>query len=161
MKKLYLYLVMSFIIISLSGCQSGVVPVVDEALMRAEINQWLDDFEAAWVSNDSNILINFYADPHSEIDTTLQEMYTFTLSAWKTTLDDVIFPVIEVQSDSFQDRQITIVDSTTVTVNCNEYTQYIENGSPTSKINEINLTLIKVNNQWKVSIYELVSTTVL
>ena len=62
--------------------------------------------------------------------------------------------------DDFSNEEITILDASNAIVECDEHAKFQDLLDETiyESIDRVKLTLIKIDGDWKVSIYELIDT---
>ena len=155
MKKLLLVLLVIALAVSLLvGCSQNIP--------QTEISLMLDQFGAAHVDGNVNPLITYFTEPITSIYNPTNHTSIYTLEEYRLVLESM-FASIDILIDEFLNKQITIVDSNNAVVEADEHVKFKDksDNTITEIIDKVKLTLIKIDGSWKISIYEVISTTTL
>ena len=155
MKKLLLVLLVIALAVSLLvGCSQNIP--------QTEISLMLDQFGAAYVEGNVNPLITYFTEPITSIYNPTNHTNIYTLEEYRLVLESM-FASIDILIDEFLNKQITIVDSNNAVVEADEHVKFKDksDNTITEIIDKVKLTLIKIDGSWKISIYEVISTTTL
>jgi len=155
---LSVFLVISVFLISIflfNGCSQNTFQTE-----KIEISLMLDQFGAAYVDGNVDNLITYFTEPITSIYSPTNYTGIYTLEEYRFVLESM-FAAIDILIDEFLNKQITIVDSNNATVEADEHVKRKDksDNTITETIDKVKLTLIKINGIWKVSVYELISTT--
>ena len=160
MKKLSfpVFLVISVFLIStllFSGC-SPSTPQTE----KTEISLMLDQFGAAYVEGNVDDLITYFTEPITSISGPANHTSIYTLEEYRFALESM-FAKMDILIDEFLNKQITIVYSNNAIVKADEHVKvkYTSDNTVYDRMDKVKLALIKINGIWKVSVYELISTT--
>lgn len=155
---LSVFLVISVFLISIflfNGCSQNTFQTE-----KIEISLMLDQFGAAYVDGNVDNLITYFAEPITSIYSPTNHTGIYTLEEYRFVLESM-FAAIDILIDEFLNKQITIVDSNNAIVEADEHVKRKDksDNTITETMDKVKLTLIKINGIWKVSVYELISTT--
>jgi len=137
------------------GCISFLTPFIE-----IEIKQMLDDLGEANVNGDVDQIIIHYTDPITEVNHLSGETYITSLEEKRIEIEDML-TYYDCLIDDFYNEEITILDTTNAIVECDEHVKFqdlLDEIIYYESIDRVKLTLIKIDGDWKVSIYELIDT---
>ena len=136
------------------GCISLLTPFIE-----AEIMQMLDELGEANVNGDVDQIIIHYTDPTTHVDHIYEETYVLTLEELRIENEEALI-YYDCLIDDFSNEEITILDASNAVVECDEHAKFQDLLDETiyESIDKIKLTLIKIDGNWKISIYERIST---
>jgi len=137
------------------GCISFLTPFIE-----TEIKQMLDDLGEANVNGDVDQIIIHYTDPITEVNHLSGETYITSLEEKRIEIEDML-TYYDCLIDDFYNEEITILDTTNAIVECDEHVKFqdlLDEIIYYESIDRVKLTLIKIDGDWKVSIYELIDT---
>lgn len=137
------------------GCISFLTPFIE-----TEIKQMLDDLGEANVNGDVDQIIIHYTDPITEVNHLSGETYTTSLEEKRIEIEDML-TYYHCLIDDFYNEEITILNTTNAIVECDEHVKFqdlLDEVIYYESIDRVKLTLIKIDGDWKVSIYELIDT---
>lgn len=146
--------ILIFTILS-GGCISFLTPFIE-----TEIKQMLDDLGEANVNGDVDQIIIHYTDPITEVNHLSGETYITSLEEKRIEIEDML-TYYDCLIDDFYNEEITILDTTNAIVECDEHVKFqdlLDEIIYYESIDRVKLTLIKIDGDWKVSIYELIDT---
>jgi hypothetical protein len=114
--------------------------------------------EANVEGNVDQIIIN-YTDPITEVNQLSEETYVTSLEDKRIELEEML-TYVNCLVDDFSNKEITILDASNAIVECDEHTKFQDLFDETiyEYIDRVKLTLIKVDGNWKISIYELLAS---
>lgn len=138
------------------GCISLLTPFIE-----AEIMQMLDELGEANVNGDVDQIIIHYTDPYTEVNHLVSEdAYVITLEELRIELEYVFAYLFTCLIDDFYNEEITILDASNAIVECDEHVKFQDLSDETiyESIDRVRLTLIKIDGDWKVSVYELIDS---
>jgi len=138
-----------------TGCTS---PFIHFA--KIEIMQMLYELGKANVEGNVDQIIIHYTDPITEVNHLSGETYVTSLEDKRIELEEMI-TYVSCLIDDFSNEEITILDTTNAIVECDEHAKFqdlFEEEVFYESIDRVKLTLIKVNGNWKISIYELLAS---
>lgn len=120
----------------------------------------LDQFGAAYVDGDVDNLITYFTEPITSIYHPTNHTGVYTLEEYRFVLESM-FASVDILIDEFLNKQITIADSSNAIVEADEHVKFKDklDATVTEQIDQVRLILIKIEGNWKVSVYELISTT--
>ena len=154
-KVLFISIILIFTIIT-TGCTSLLTPLV-----KLEIMQMLNKLGEANVEGNAEKIVMYYTDPYSEVNHLVSEdVYVISLEELSIGLEDDM-TYVDCLIDDFSNEEITILDNTNATVECDEHAKFqdlFEEGVFYESIDRVKLTLSKIDGDWKISIYELLSS---
>jgi hypothetical protein len=137
------------------GCISFLTPFVE-----TEIKQMLDDLGEANVNGDVDQIIIHYTDPITEVNHLSGETSVTSLEEKRIEIEDML-TYYHCLVDDFYNEEITILNTTNAIVECDEHVKFqdlLDEIIYYESIDRVKLTLIKIDGDWKVSIYELIDT---
>jgi hypothetical protein len=137
------------------GCISFLTPFIE-----TEIKQMLDDLGEANVNGDVEQIIIHYTDPITEVNHLSGETYITSLEEKRIEIEDMLTHY-HCLIDDFYNEEITILNTTNAIVECDEHVKFqdlLDEVIYYESIDRVKLTLIKIDGDWKVSIYELIDT---
>ena len=137
-----------------TGCTWFFAPYIE-----TEIMQMLDELGEANVNGDVDQILIHYTDPITEVNHLSEETYVTSLEDKRIELEEMI-TYVSCLIDNFSNEEITILDTTNAIVECDEHTKFQDLFDETiyEYIDRVKLTLIKVEGDWKISIYELLAS---
>ena len=149
-----LILVILIFVILTTGCISLFTP-----LIKIEIMQMLNKLGEANVAGNVDQIIIHYTDPITEVNHLSEETYVTSLEDKRVELEEMI-TYYNCLIDDFFNKEITILDVSNAIVECDEHSKFQDLFDETiyEYIDRVKLTLIKVNGNWKISIYELLAS---
>ena len=150
-----LILVILIFVILTTGCTSLFAP-----LIKIEIMQMLNKLGEANVEGNVDQIIIHYTDPYTEVNHLVSEdEYVISLEELSTWLEEDL-TYVNCLVDDFSNEDITILDASNAIVECDEHSKFQDLFDETiyEYIDRIKLTLIKVDGNWKISIYELLAS---
>jgi len=136
------------------GCILFLTPFIE-----TEIMQMLDGLGEANVEGNVDQIIIHYTDPITEVNHLSEETYVTSLDDKRIELEEMI-TYVNCLVDDFSNEEITILDASNAIVECDEHTKFQDLFDETiyEYIDRVKLTLIKVDGNWKISIYELLAS---
>jgi hypothetical protein len=137
------------------GCISFLTPFIE-----TEIKQILYDLGEANVNGDVDQIIIHYTDPITEVNHLSGETSFTSLEEKRIEIEDML-TYYHCLIDDFYNEEITILNTTNAIVECNEHVKFqdlLDEVIYYESIDRVKLTLIKIDGDWKVSIYELIDT---
>ncbi|GAG65535.1 unnamed protein product [marine sediment metagenome] len=150
-----LILVILIFVILTTGCISLFTP-----LIKIEIMQMLNKLGEANVEGNVDQIIIHYTDPITEVNHLSEETYVTSLEDKRIELEEMI-TYYNCLIDDFFNEEITILDASNAIVECDEHAKFqdlFDEGVFYESIDRVKLTLIKVDGNWKISIYELLAS---
>lgn len=149
-----LILVILIFVILTTGCISLFTP-----LIKIEIMQMLNKLGEANVEGNVDQIIIHYTDPITEVNHLSEETYVTSLEDKRIELEEMLI-YVNCLVDDFSNEDITILDASNAIVECDEHSKFQDLFDETiyEYIDRVKLTLIKVNGNWKISIYELLAS---
>jgi len=151
-----LILVILIFVILTTGCISLFTP-----LIKIEIMQMLNNLGEANVEGNVDQIIIHYTDPYTEVNHLVSEdEYVISLEELRMWLEEDL-TYVNCLIDDFSNEEITILDTTNAIVECDEHTKFqdlFEEGVFYESIDRVKLTLVKIDGNWKISIYELLAS---
>lgn len=147
-------LILIFVILT-TGCTWLFTPFIE-----TEIMQMLNKLGEANVEGNVDQIIIHYTDPITEINHLSEETYVTSLEDKRIELEEML-TFYNCLIDDFSNEEITILDTTNAIVECDEHYKFqdlFDEGVFYEYIDRVKLTLIKVNGDWKISIYELLAS---
>ena len=149
-----LILVILIFVILTTGCISLFTP-----LIKIEIMQMLNKLGEANVEGNVDQIIIHYTDPITEVNHLSEETYVTSLEDKRIELEEMM-TYVNCLVDDFSNEEITILDASNAIVECDEHSKFQDLFDETiyEYIDRVKLTLIKVNGNWKISIYELLAS---
>ncbi len=149
-----LILVILIFVILTTGCTSLFTP-----LIKIEIMQMLNKLGEANVEGNIDQIVIHYTDPITEVNHLSEETYVTSLEDKRIELEEMM-TYVNCLIDDFSNEEITILDTTNAIVECDEHSKFQDLFDETiyEYIDRIKLTLIKVDGNWKISIYELLAS---
>jgi len=149
-----LILVILIFVILTTGCISLFTP-----LIKIEIMQMLNKLGEANVEGNVDQIIIHYTDPITEINHLSEETYVTSLEDKRIELEEMM-TYVNCLVDDFSNEDITILDASNAIVECDEHSKFQDLFDETiyEYIDRVKLTLIKVEGNWKISIYELLAS---
>ena len=151
----FISIILIFIILT-TGCTS-----IFTHFANIEIMQMLSRLGEANVEGNVEKIVMYYTDPHSEVNHLVSEdVYVISLEELSLGLEDDM-TYIDCLIDDFSNEAITILDKTNAVVEIDEHAKFqdlFEEGVFYESIDRVKLTLVKIDGDWKISIYELLSS---
>ena len=151
-----LVLVILIFVILTTGCTSLFTP-----LIKIQIMQMLNKLGEANVEGNVDKIIIHYTDPYTEVNHLVSEdEYVISLEELSMWLEEDL-TYVNCLIDDFSNEEITILDTSIAIVECDEHTKFqdlFDEGVFYEYIDRVKLTLIKVEGDWKISIYELLAS---
>ncbi len=150
-----LILVILIFVIFTTGCTSLFTP-----LIKIQIMQMLNKLGEANVEGNVDQIIIHYTDPYTEVNHLVSEdAYVISLEELRIGLEEML-TYVNCLIDDFSNEEITILDATNAIVECDEHAKFQDLFDETiyESIDRVKLTLIKVDGNWKISIYELLAS---
>jgi len=151
-----LILVILIFVILTTGCISLFTP-----LIKIEIMQMLNKLGEANVEGNVDKIIIHYTDPYTEVNHLVSEdEYVISLEELRMWLEEDL-TYVNCLIDDFSNEEITILDTTNAIVECDEHAKFqdlFEEGVFYESIDRVKLTLVKIDGNWKISIYELLAS---
>jgi len=149
-----LILVILIFVILTTGCISLFTP-----LIKIEIMQMLNKLGEANVEGNIDQIVIHYTDPITEVNHLSEETYVTSLEDKRIELEEMM-TYVNCLVDDFSNEEITILDASNAIVECDEHSKFQDLFDETiyEYIDGIKLTLIKVGGNWKISIYELLTS---
>jgi hypothetical protein len=156
LSSISLILVILIFVILAGGCISLLTPFIEQVIM-----QMLDELGEANVNGDVDQIIMHYTDPITEVNHLSEETYVTSLEDKRIELEEMItYYDCLIDDFSKDNEEITILNASNAIVECDEHTKFQDLLDETiyESIDRVRLTLIKVNGNWKISIYELLAS---
>ena len=151
-----LILVILIFVILTTGCTSLFTP-----LIKIEIMQMLNKLGEANVEGNVDQIIIHYTDPYAEVNHLVSEdAYVISLEELRIGLEEDM-TYVNCLVDDFFNEEITILDASNAIVECDEHAKFqdlFDEGVFYDSIDRVKLTLIKIDGDWKISIYELLAS---
>ncbi|MBA7528985.1 hypothetical protein ES705_21177 [subsurface metagenome] len=150
-----LILVILIFVILTTGCTPPFIHFV-----KIEIRQMLNKLGEANVEGNIDQIIIHYTDPITEVNHLSEETYVTSLEDKRIELEEMI-TYVNCLIDDFSNEEITILDATNAIVECDEHAKFqdlFEEGVFYESIDRVKLTLVKIDGDWKISIYELLAS---
>jgi len=150
-----LILVILIFVIFTTGCTSLFTP-----LIKIQIMQMLNKLGEANVEGNVDQIIIHYTDPYTEVNHLVSEdAYVISLEELRIGLEEML-TYVNCLIDDFSNEEITILDASNAIVECDEHAKFQDLFDETiyESIDRVKLTLIKVDGNWKISIYELLAS---
>lgn len=147
-------LILVFVILT-TGCTSLFTP-----LIKIQIMQMLNKLGEANVEGNVDQIIVHYTDPYTEVNHLVSEdEYVISLEELRIGLEEML-TYVNCLVDDFSNEEITILDTSNAIVECDEHAKFQDLFDETiyESIDRVKLTLIKVDGNWKISIYELLAS---
>ena len=121
--------------------------------------QMLNKLGEANVEGNIDQIIIHYTDPITEVDHLSEETYVTSLEDKRIELEEMM-TYVNCLVDDFSNEDITILDTSIAIVECDEHSKFQDLFDETiyEYIDGVRLTLIKVDGNWKISIYELLAS---
>jgi hypothetical protein len=137
-----------------SGCTWLFTP-----LIKIEIMQMLNKLGEANVEGNIDQIVIHYTDPITEVNHLSEETYVTSLEDKRIELEEMM-TYVNCLVDDFSNEEITILDASNAIVECDEHSKFQDLFDETiyEYIDRVKLTLIKVDGDWKISIYELLAS---
>jgi len=142
--------------ILISGCIWLLTPFIE-----TEIKQMLDELGEANVNGNVDQIIIHYTDPYTEVNHLVsEEPYVIYLEELRIELEEILTYYYDCLIDDFFNVEITILDAKNAVVECDEHVKFQDLLDETiyESIDRVKLTLIKIDGDWKVSVYELIDS---
>jgi len=127
---------------------------------KIEIMQMLNKLGEANVEGNVDQIIIHYTDPITEVNHLSEETYVTSLEDKRIELEEMI-TYYNCLIDDFSNEEITILDASNAIVECDEHSKFqdlFDEGVFYESIDRVKLTLVKIDGDWKISIYELLSS---
>jgi len=150
-----LVLVILIFVILTTGCTSLFTPLV-----KIEIMQMLNKLGEANVEGNVDQIIIHYTDPTIEVNHLSEEAYVTSLEELRIRLEEDL-TYVNCLIDDFSNEEITILDTTNAIVECDEHAKFqdlFDEGVFYESIDRVKLTLVKIDGNWKIFIYELLAS---
>ena len=121
--------------------------------------QMLNKLGEANVEGNIDQIIIHYTDPITEVNHLSEETYVTSLEDKRIELEEMM-TYVNCLVDDFSNEDITILDTSNAIVECDEHSKFQDLFDETiyEYIDGVRLTLIKVDGNWKISIYELLAS---
>lgn len=156
MKK-HFWLVVLVLVVLFAGCSAITVPEETASVLRAEIEQFFDNYEQALLSNNLGQIINFYTVPYTAVDYISGSK--ITLSSWedlRTYLNNYLgLEESEIIEESFEISDVTFSSETRAIVLAEEHWIQTADGEAWEATDSLRITLIKTGGNWKFQKMEL------
>jgi len=146
--------ILIFVILT-TGCTWFFAPYIE-----TEIMQMLDELGEANVNGDVDQILIHYTDPYTEVNHLVSEdEYVISLEELSMWLEEDL-TYVNCLVDDFSNEEITILDTTNAIVECDEHSKFQDLLDETiyEYIDRVRLTVIKVDGDWKISTYELLTS---
>ena len=150
-----LILVTLIFVILTNGCTSLFTP-----LIKIEIMQMLNKLGEANVEGNVDQIVIHYTDPYSQVNHLVSEdVYVISLEELRMGLEEDL-TYYNCLIDDFSNEEVTILDTSNAIVECDEHAKFQDLLDETiyESIDRVKITLIKVDGNWKISIYELLAS---
>jgi hypothetical protein len=151
-----LILVILIFVIFTTGCTLLFTPFI-----KIEIMQMLNKLGEANVEGNVDQIIIHYTDPYTEVNHLVSEdEYVISLEELRMWLEEDL-TYVNCLIDDFSNEEITILDASNAIVECDEHAKFqdlFEEGVFYESIDRVKLTLVKIDGNWKISIYELLAS---
>jgi len=150
-----LILVILIFVILTTGCTLLFTPFI-----KIEIMQMLNKLGEANVEGNVDQIVIHYTDPITEVNHLSEETYVTSLEDKRIELEEMI-TYYNCLIDDFSNEEITILDASNAIVECDEHSKFqdlFDEGVFYESIDRVKLTLVKIDGDWKISIYELLSS---
>ncbi|MDD5014931.1 MAG: hypothetical protein PHW73_07495 [Atribacterota bacterium] len=148
-------IILIFVILT-TGCTSLFTPFT-----KIEIMQMLNQLGEANVEGNVDQIVIHYTDPYSEVNHLVSEdVYVISLEELRIGLEEDL-TYVNCLIDDFSNEEITILDTSNAIVECDEHAKFqdlFEEGVFYESIDRVKLTLVKIGGDWKISIYELLTS---
>ena len=122
--------------------------------------QMLNKLGEANVESNVDQIIIHYTDPITEVNHLSEETYVTSLEDKRIELEEMM-TYVNCLVDDFSNEEITILDASNAIVECDEHAKFqdlFEEGVFYESIDRVKLTLVKIDGNWKISIYELLAS---
>ncbi|GAH03497.1 unnamed protein product [marine sediment metagenome] len=146
--------ILIFVILT-TGCTLLFTPFT-----KIEIMQMLNKLGEANVEGNVDQIVIHYTDPITEVNHLSEETYVTSLEDKRIELEEMI-TYYNCLIDDFSNEEITILDASNAIVECDEHSKFqdlFDEGVFYESIDRVKLTLVKIDGDWKISIYELLSS---
>ncbi len=145
--------ILIFVILT-TGCTWLFAPFIE-----TEIMQMLDELGEANVNGDVDQILIHYTDPITEVNHLSEETYVTSLEDKRIELEEML-TYYNCLIDDFSNEEITILDTSNAIVECDEHSKFQDLLDETiyESIDRVRLTVIKVDGNWKISTYELLTS---
>jgi len=147
--------ILIFVILT-TGCISLFTPHIE-----IEIMQMLNNLGEANVEGNVDQIVIHYTDPYTEVNHLVSEdEYVISLEELRMGLEENL-TYVNCLIDDFSNEEITILDTTNAIVECDEHSKFqdlFDVGVFYEYIDRVKLTLVKIDGDWKISMYELLSS---
>lgn len=150
-----LILVILIFVILTTGCISLFTP-----LIKIEIMQMLNKLGEANVEGNVDQIIIHYTDPITEVSHLSEETYVTSLEDKRIELEEMM-TYVNCLVDDFSNEEITILNTTNAIVECDEHAKFqdlLDEEVFYESIDRVKLTLVKIDGDWKISVYELLAS---
>lgn len=150
-----LILVILIFVILTTGCISLFTP-----LIKIEIMQMLNKLGEANVEGNVDQIIIHYTDPITEVNHLSEETYVTSLEDKRIELEEMM-TYVNCLVDDFSNEEITILNTTNAIVECDEHAKFqdlLDEEVFYESIDRVKLTLVKIDGDWKISVYELLAS---
>jgi len=147
--------ILIFVILS-TGCTWLFTPFIE-----TEIMQMLDELGEANVNGDVDQILIHYTDPITEVNHLSEETYVTSLEDKRVELEEMLtYYNCLIDDFSKENEEITILDANNAIVECDEHSKFQDLLDETiyEYIDRVKLTVVKVDGDWKISTYELLSS---
>jgi len=151
-----LILVILIFVILTTGCTWLFAPFIE-----TEIMQMLDELGEANVNGDVDQILIHYTDPITEVNHLSEETYVTSLEDKRVELEEMLtYYNCLIDDFSKENEEITILDANNAIVECDEHSKFQDLLDETiyEYIDRVKLTVVKVDGDWKISTYELLSS---
>lgn len=122
--------------------------------------QMLNKLGEANVEGNVDQIIIHYTDPITEVSHLSEETYVTSLEDKRIELEEMM-TYVNCLVDDFSNEEITILDTTNAIVECDEHAKFqdlLDEEVFYESIDRVKLTLVKIDGDWKISIYELLTS---
>jgi len=147
--------ILIFVILT-TGCISLFTPHIE-----IEIMQMLNNLGEANVEGNVDQIVIHYTDPYTEVNHLVSEdEYVISLEELRMGLEENL-TYVNCLIDDFSNEEITILDTTNAIVECDEHSKFQDLFDAEvfyQYIDRVKLTLVKIDGDWKISMYELLSS---
>jgi len=139
-----------------TGCTWLFAPFIETETM-----QMLDELGEANVNGDVDQILIHYTDPITEVNHLSEETYITSLEDKRIELEEMLtYYNCLIDDFSKENEEVTILDVNNAIVECDEHSKFQDLLDETiyEYIDRVRLTVIKVDGNWKISIYELLAS---
>lgn len=122
--------------------------------------QMLNKLGEANVEGNVDQIIIHYTDPITEVNHLSEETYVTSLEDKRIELEEMM-TYVNCLVDDFSNEEITILNTTNAIVECDEHAKFqdlLDEEVFYESIDRVKLTLVKIDGDWKISVYELLAS---